>query len=61
VERSIVGFITVPQTIPFEVTADPPSDDMFPPLVAVVPVMEEIAAVAETVGVVAVVKVIFGP
>ena len=34
---------------------------MVPPPVAVVPVMDEIVAVAETVGVVKVVNVIFGP
>jgi hypothetical protein len=62
VERSIVGFVTVPQTIPFEVTADPPSADTLPPLVAVVDVMELAAVVAAKVGATAsVVKLISAP
>jgi hypothetical protein len=62
VVRSIVGFGAVPQTIPFEVTADPPFVVMFPPLVAVLPVMELAAVVAARVGATAsVVKLISAP
>jgi hypothetical protein len=61
VVRAIVGFGVVPQTIPLAVTADPPSDDMFPPLVAVVDAMELAAVVAASVGVVKVVKLICAP
>jgi hypothetical protein len=62
VERSIVGFVAVPQTIPFAVTADPPFVVMFPPLVAVVPVMELAAVVAARVGATtSVVKLISAP
>jgi hypothetical protein len=61
VVRSVVGFVEVPQTIPLAVTVDPPSDDMFPPLVAVVGVMELAAVVAAKVGVVSVVKLISAP
>jgi hypothetical protein len=61
VVRSVVGFGVVPQTIPLAVTADPPSVDMFPPLVAVVDAMELAAVVAARVGVVNVVKLICAP
>jgi hypothetical protein len=53
--------VAVPQTIPLAVTADPPSDDMFPPLVAVIDAMELAAVVAAKVGVVKVVKLICAP
>jgi hypothetical protein len=62
VVRAVVGFGVVPHTIPFAVIADPPSADMFPPLVAVVPVMELAAVVAAKVGATAsVVKLISAP
>jgi hypothetical protein len=61
VVRAVVGFGVVPQTIPLAVTADPPSVDMFPPLVAVVDVMELAAVVPAKVGVVSVVKLISAP
>ena len=50
VVRAVVGFVVVPHTIPLALTADPPSDDMFPPLVAVVDAMELAAVVAAKVG-----------
>jgi hypothetical protein len=59
--RVVVGFEAVPQTIPLALTADPPSVDMFPPLVAVVDAMELAAVVAAKVGVVKVVKLICAP
>jgi hypothetical protein len=59
--RVVVGFEAVPHTIPLAVTANPPSVDMFPPLVAVVEVMELAAVVAARVGVVNVVKLICAP
>jgi hypothetical protein len=59
--RAVVGFVVVPHTIPLAVTADPPSVDMLPPLVAVVEVMELAAVVAASVGVVKVVKLICAP
>jgi hypothetical protein len=46
VVRAIVGFGVVPQTNPLAVTAAPPSDVMFPPLVAVVNAMELTVVVA---------------
>jgi hypothetical protein len=61
VVRVVVGFVVVPHTIPLAVTADPPSADMFPPLVAVVEVIELAAVVAARVGVVKVVKLISAP
>jgi hypothetical protein len=61
VVRIVVGFGVVPHTIPLAVIADPPSDDMFPPLVAVVEAMELAAVVAASVGVVKVVKLICAP
>jgi hypothetical protein len=62
VVRAVVGFVAVPHTIPLAVTADPPSVVMFPPLVAVVPVMELAAVVAAKVGATAsVVKLISAP
>jgi hypothetical protein len=61
VVRAVVGFGVVPHTIPLAVTADPPSDEMFPPLVAVVEAMELAAVVAAKVGVVKVVKLICAP
>jgi hypothetical protein len=61
VVRAVVGFGVVPHTIPLAVTADPPSDEMFPPLVAVVEAMELAAVVAASVGVVKVVKLICAP
>jgi hypothetical protein len=61
VVRAVVGFVVVSQTIPLAVTADPPSVDMFPPLVAVVDVMELAAVVPAKVGVVSVVKLISAP
>jgi hypothetical protein len=61
VVRAVVGFVVVPHTIPLAVTADPPSVDMFPPLVAVVDAMELAAVVAASVGVVNVVKLICAP
>ena len=51
----------VPYTTPRDVTLAPPSAVMVPPPVAVVPVMDVTVAVADTVGVVIVVNVIFGP
>jgi hypothetical protein len=51
----------VPQTSPREVTVVPPSKVIVPPLVAVEDVIDVADAVAETVGVVKVVNVIFGP
>jgi hypothetical protein len=50
VVRSVVGFFVVPHTIPLAVTAEPPSDVMSPPLVAVVYVMELAVVVAAKVG-----------
>jgi hypothetical protein len=61
VVRAVVGFVSVPQTTPLAVTADPPSVVMLPPLVAVVSVMELAAVVAARVGVVDVVKLICAP
>jgi hypothetical protein len=61
VVRAVVGFVVVLQTMPLAVTADPPSVDMFPPLVAVVDVMELAAVVPAKVGVVSVVKLISAP
>jgi hypothetical protein len=61
VVRAVVGFEVVPHTIPLALTADPPSVDMFPPLVAVVDAMELAAVVAARVGVVKVVKLISAP
>jgi hypothetical protein len=61
VVRAVVGLVAVPHTIPLAVTADPPSDDVFPPLVAVVDAMELAAVVAARVGVVNVVKLISAP
>jgi hypothetical protein len=61
VVRVVVGFVAVPHTIPLSVTADPPSDDISPPLVAVVEAMELAAVVAARVGVVKVVKLISAP
>jgi len=59
--RAVVGFVAVPHTIPLALTAEPPSEDMFPPLVAVVEVMELAAVVAAKVGVVSVVKLVCAP
>jgi hypothetical protein len=59
--RAIVGLVVVFQTIPLAVTVDPPSEDMFPPLVAVVEAMELAAVVAAKVGVVSVVKLVCVP
>jgi hypothetical protein len=59
--RVVVGFVVVPHTIPLAVTADPPSDDISPPLEAVVDAMELAAVVAARVGVVNVVKLICAP
>ena len=59
--RAVVGFVVVPHTIPLAVTVDPPSEDMFPPLVAEVEVMELAAVVAVKVGVVSVVKLVCAP
>jgi len=60
--RAVVGLVVVPQTIPLSLTVDPPSEDMFPPLVAVVEVMELAAEVAAKVGATAsVVKLISAP
>jgi hypothetical protein len=61
VVRAVVGLEVVPHTIPLAVTADPPSDDISPPLVAVVTAMELAAVVAAKVGVVNVVKLICSP
>jgi hypothetical protein len=61
VVRAVVGFVVVPHTIPLTLTADPPSVVMFPPLVAVVSMMELAAVVAARVGVVDVVKLICAP
>jgi hypothetical protein len=62
VERAVVGFVAVPHTIPLAVTADPPSADTLPPLVAVVDAMELAAVVAAKVGATAsVVKLISAP
>jgi hypothetical protein len=62
VVRTVVGFVAVPHTIPLAVTADPPSADTLPPLVAVVPVMALAAVVAARVGATAsVVKLISAP
>ena len=51
----------MPHTIPLALTAEPPSEDMFPPLVAEVEVMELAAVVAAKVGVVSVVKLVCAP
>ena len=51
----------VPYTTPRDVTLAPPSAVMVPPPVAEVPVIDVTVAVAETIGVVKVVNVIFGP
>jgi hypothetical protein len=60
--RVVVGFVVVPHTIPLAVTADPPSDDISPPLEAVVDAMELAAVVAAMVGATAsVVKLISAP
>jgi hypothetical protein len=61
VVRAVVGFVAVPHTIPLAVTADPPSDDMFPPLVAVVDAMELAAVVAKVGATASVVKLISAP
>jgi hypothetical protein len=62
VVRATVGSGVVPQTIPLAVTADPPSEVMFPPLVAVVDAMELTVVVAARVGASdIVVKLITGP
>ena len=62
VVSAVVGLVVVFQTIPLAVTVDPPSEDMFPPLVAVVEVMELAAVVAAKVGATAsVVKLISAP
>jgi hypothetical protein len=61
VVRAVVGFVAVPHTIPLALTADPPSDDIFPPLVAVVEAMELAAVVAAKVSGVEVVKLICSP
>ena len=45
---AIVGFCDVLQQIPLTVTAAPPSLVMFPPLVAVVEVIAEMAVVEST-------------
>ena len=58
---AVVGFGDVFQHTPLEVTADPPSEVTFPPLVAEFVVIEEAASV-ERVGTVAVVvKLIWLP
>jgi hypothetical protein len=59
--REVVGFVAIPHTIPLAVIADPPSDDIFPPLIAVVEAMELAAVVAAKVGVVNVVKLVCAP
>jgi hypothetical protein len=61
VVRAVVGFVVVPHTIPLALTADPPSDDISPPLVAVVFPMELAAVVAANVSGVEVVKLICSP
>jgi hypothetical protein len=62
VVRAVVGFVAVPHTIPLAVTADPPSAETLPPLVAVVPAMELAAVVAARVGATAsVVKLVSAP
>jgi hypothetical protein len=62
VVRAVVGFVVVPHTIPLAVTADPPSADTLPPLVAVVDAMELAAVVAAKVGATAsVVKLVSAP
>jgi hypothetical protein len=62
VVSAVVGFVAVPQTIPLALTVDPPSEDMLPPLVAEVEVMELAAVVAAKVGATAsVVKLISAP
>jgi hypothetical protein len=62
VVRAVVGLEVVPHTIPLAVTADPPSADTLPPLVAVVDAMELAAVVAAKVGATAsVVKLISAP
>jgi hypothetical protein len=53
-ELAVVGFWVVAQHTPRAVTAEPPSDVILPPLVAVVGVIAE-AAVVERVGAIAVV------
>ena len=58
---NVVAPDEVPQTKPLDVTVAPPSDEIVPPPVAEVPVIDVTVAVAETVGVVKVVNVIFGP
>ena len=45
VVKAIVGLIVVLQQIPLAVMVAPPSEVMFPPLVAVVPVMVDAAVV----------------
>ena len=47
-ELSMVGFCAMPQQMPRAVTAAPPSLVMFPPLVAVVEVIAEMAVVEST-------------
>ena len=42
VVKDIVGFVLVDHTTPLEVTAEPPSELIFPPEVAVVDVIAEI-------------------
>jgi hypothetical protein len=61
VVRAVVGFVAVPHTTPLALTADPPSADTLPPLVAVVDAMELAAVVAAKVGVAKVVKLICAP
>ena len=58
---STVGDAEVDHTTPLAVTVAPPSDDMFPPLVAVVDAMELAAVVAANVSGVEVVKLICSP
>ena len=47
IELATVGFWVVAQQIPRVVTAEPPSLEIFPPLVAVVVVMADIAVVVK--------------
>ena len=52
VERTVVGLVAVPHTIPLTVTVAPPLDDMVPPPVAEVVAMFVIGVVVVTVGIV---------
>jgi hypothetical protein len=57
----MIGSILVFHTIPLAVTEAPPSEVMFPPVVAVEDVIEVAGAVAEMLAVFKVVKLVCAP